>query len=872
MALSARLFGSRVERRVLFVFLLLTLLPATVLGVLAMREVERLALDQAQIDLRTTTKGYALDVLSRLNDLAAQLSLLVEHAGPPARWLPEVSQIDDFEAGPPIEATGARPTLSLIDGRLWIGMPSTAGGTLRFRINMDRILFDIEETHTASSRCVSFAEGPRWCSEAFPEAKNSLRAEWRLHLESTFQTDLVLQFRAHQEATAALGSVSLVGKILPLLIGVICLLITFVAIHTMRVRFRPLATLEAATHKVERGDYSLRINIQSGDEFESLGHAFNRMLERLQRSFLTLKSLADIDRMILSATKAEDIVLSVLKVANDGEATVSLLVWRSQPQPAYVHYEMVDGRMRARALADIQRHQGGLADIDELLGTLRDEAHLEFDHWLPLVMEKELGGLLLMQTGAKAVSADLLKMMSDLGDRLAVAFTNIERASTLYKQANFDPLTGLINRYAFEDALRHAVLQAERDETRGAVLFIDLDRFKHVNDTEGHKAGDRLLVQVAKRLTRCVRANDTLARLGGDEFAVVVHRFDQDAELIGMCERLVAAIGRPMVVDRIEHSVTASIGVALFPAPGHAIEQLLMRADTAMYRAKANGGSSFAFFDQALNDTTRERVLIESRLRRALRNGELDVHFQPKLHLSSWRVRSAEALLRWNDEELGSVSPAQFVPIAEETGLVRDFSELVARRAAAALHELAKQGIEFDHISINASGKELLAEGYARRLMDTIETTGLQLSQFEFEVTESVFIGDSAQVRSELAQLKLAGASIALDDFGTGYSSLNMLRSLPLDTLKIDRSFVVALSQSEEARSLARHIIEIARILNKAVVAEGPETDEEVALLASFGCDYVQGFAIARPMPLTELIDFVRDLEQRRHVRRAIAR
>ncbi|NJN51783.1 MAG: diguanylate cyclase [Gammaproteobacteria bacterium] len=388
----------------------------------------------------------------------------------------------------------------------------------------------------------------------------------------------------------------MVGRILPLLVGVICLLITFVAIHSMRTRLRPLSQLKEATQRVERGDYGLRIDIRSGDEFESLGDAFNRMLERLQSSFLTLKSLADIDRMILSATKAEDIVASVLKVANTYDVVVSLVIWRGPPRSAYVHYQYVDGRPTSDVLVGVHRHEGGLSNIDLLLDEVRDAVNGAFDHWLPLIMEKEVGGLLLLcGRDGRAVSAERLKIITDLGDRLAVAFTNIERASTLYRQANFDPLTGLINRYAFEDALRHAMLQADRDESRGAVLFIDLDRFKHVNDTEGHKAGDRLLVQVANRLSKCVRANDTLARLGGDEFAVVVHRFDEDAELIRMCERLVAAIGKPMVVDRIEHSVTGSIGVSLFPAPELTIEQLLMRADTAMYRAKAKGGSSFAF-------------------------------------------------------------------------------------------------------------------------------------------------------------------------------------------------------------------------------------------------------------------------------------
>ncbi len=871
--LATKLFGSRVERRVLVVFLVFTLLPATSLGLLAMREVERQALAQASAELRAGTKGYAQQVTERLNAIADQLAVLLANAGDPQRWINGVPQVTRAEpVSGRVASKGADPGLTVRGDALWMTMPKGADGAVRFEIDLNRVLFDIAETRSQVDRCVILGDALRRCSGLPKDDPDLLSAEWKRYLHGDFQTDLSLTVISHQPRGAALSSVSMVGRILPLLVGVICLLITFVAVHSMRSRFRPLSQLKEATQRVERGDYALRIDIRSGDEFESLGASFNRMLERLQASFMTLKSLADIDRMILSATKAEDIVASVLKVSNMGDATVSLVIWRGPPRSAYVHYELADGRTKSSVLTSIERHIGGMANIDMLLDAVRGAVTTPFDHWLPLLMEKEIGGLLLLRAdNGRPFSAERLKVISDIGDRLAVAFTNIERASTLYRQANFDPLTGLINRYAFEDALRHAMRQAQRDESRGAVLFIDLDRFKHVNDTEGHKAGDRLLVQVAKRLSKCVRANDTLARLGGDEFAVVVQRFDEDAELIRMCERLVAAIGKPIVVDRIEHSVTGSIGVSLFPAPDLTVEQLLMRADTAMYRAKAKGGSAFAFFDQALNDITRERVLIESRLRRALRSGALEVHFQPKLHLSTWRVCSAEALLRWNDAELGNVTPGQFIPIAEETGLVREFGVLVARRCAEAFDELARHGIELEHLSINASAKELLAEGYAGRLIDAIRKAGSDPSRFEVEVTESVFIDDPAQVRTELEALRKAGASIALDDFGTGYSSLNLLRTLPLDTLKIDRSFVVALSQSEEARSLTRHIIEIARILNKRVVAEGPETDEEVSLLASFGCDYVQGFAIARPMPVPDLIRFVHDLESRRSERRAIA-
>jgi EAL domain-containing protein (putative c-di-GMP-specific phosphodiesterase class I) len=284
-----------------------------------------------------------------------------------------------------------------------------------------------------------------------------------------------------------------------------------------------------------------------------------------------------------------------------------------------------------------------------------------------------------------------------------------------------------------------------------------------------------------------------------------------------------------------------------------------MRADAAMYRAKERSGGSFAFFDEQLNEVTRERVHIESRLRRALREEDLEVLFQPQLHLASHRVVAVEALLRWRDAELGDVSPTRFIPIAEETGLIRDIGPLVLKRSVAALERLRASGIAMERLSVNASAKEIASEGFASRFVRLVRLLGASPRQFEVEVTESVFIKDASAVARELRTLREEGVRVALDDFGTGYSSLNMLRTLPLDLIKIDRSFIVEVTQSQQARDLTRNIIQIARALDIGVVAEGTESEEEVALLRGFGCDYVQGYGISRPLTLDELVAFVSD-------------
>ncbi|MFP6814725.1 MAG: diguanylate cyclase, partial [Pseudomonadales bacterium] len=273
------------------------------------------------------------------------------------------------------------------------------------------------------------------------------------------------------------------------------------------------------------------------------------------------------------------------------------------------------------------------------------------------------------------------KRLTDLADRLSVAITNIKRSDSLYQQAHFDALTGLINRHAFEGRLRDSISRSWRGE-QGAVLFVDLDGFKKVNDTEGHKAGDRLLVLISDRLRETLRKVDSIARLGGDEFGVIIPGCDDEKSVSALCERIIATVAKPIVVDRIEHAVGASIGVALFPHDGQSVEDVVMKADSAMYRAKELGGAKFAFFDDTLNEANRHRVFVESRLRSAIKRSELEVHFQPKLALQENTVTSGEALLRWTDDELGVASPSIFVPIAEETNLNHEFTWVLVERTA----------------------------------------------------------------------------------------------------------------------------------------------------------------------------------------------
>jgi diguanylate cyclase (GGDEF)-like protein len=862
-------FSNRVERRVVLAFLLFTLIPLTVLGFFGVREVERHALQRAQEQLEVTTANYADELLDRLNMIETELRIMLELNPDVEAWATRVPQVQSVQISS--EAAGSKrlSTISFDADAFWLGIPHHRN-RVWFQLDLERIWYDLGESQDGGRTCVYVGDIEYRCGDENAVQADVLVTSAPLRLDESYEVNFTLNVQSVQRRDVVLRSLRLLGIVVPLSIALMCMISTLVAMRFVRHWLKPLSALKEATRKIEVGDYSHRVTVASRDEFASLARSFNQMTERLESSFQTMTTLADIDRMILSATEPDAIVESILSNCASEGVEVAAVLWRGHEGGAYWSYRLEDDALVTVELAEISEFQGSISDIDEFLDALRDEG-LVFDHWLPLYIDQRLSGVFIIMAGTAALAPDLLKRLSDLGDRLSVAITNIDRADALYRQANYDSLTGLINRYAFEDRLNHALLQAQRDAVRGALLFIDLDRFKQVNDTEGHKAGDKLLLKVAERLRDCLRANDTLSRLGGDEFAIIVHRFNEDSEIAALCKRLVAEIGKPVMVDRIEHSVNASIGVSVFPGEGTSVEELLMRADVAMYRAKELGGSTFAFFDQQLNETTRQRVKLESALRKALREDELDVHFQPKMHLGSGVIDSCEALLRWDHAELGFVGPNQFIPIAEETGLIHEIGPLVIRIAVQAIDRLMEAKIDFRRIAVNASTKEILAGDYARRFLDTVITHGGSPEHFEVEVTESLFIHDTPLVVDELNALREAGVVIALDDFGTGFSSLNLLRNLPLDIIKIDRSFVVAIGDSEISRELTKNIIQIVRALDKVVVAEGAETHQQIALLREYGCDFIQGYGVSKALPLDAYIEFMQGYRKARTARAARA-
>ncbi|MEX0960442.1 MAG: PAS domain S-box protein [Burkholderiales bacterium] len=426
----------------------------------------------------------------------------------------------------------------------------------------------------------------------------------------------------------------------------------------------------------------------------------------------------------------------------------------------------------------------------------------------------------------------------------------------LLQLAHYDSLTGLPNRVLLHDRLRQALAQARRNSQALAVLLLDIDRFKLVNDSFGHAAGDDLVRQMGRRLADCARAGDTVARLGGDEFAVVLNELasGQDAEKI--CEKILQVFSEPFEIEERDVFVTPSIGVTVCPDDGDSEEDLLRNADTAMYRAKELGGNSYQYFRSDLNRRSGERVRMETDLRRALGRGEFVLHYQPRIRASNNEVTVVEALIRWNHPQRGMVQPGAFIPLLEETGMIIDVGEWVLHTACADAQRWRTRGTEAV-VAVNISARQFQSGTLESVVRRTLESTGLPGACLELELTESYLMQDAARAVETLRSLKGLGVRLAVDDFGTGYSNMAYLKQFPLNVLKIDRSFVRDIATDPDDAQIVRAIIDMAHGLRLEVIAEGVETAAQYDFLAAHGCDELQGFLIARPMAPDSLDEFL---------------
>jgi len=499
-------------------------------------------------------------------------------------------------------------------------------------------------------------------------------------------------------------------------------------------------------------------------------------------------------------------------------------------------------RLGTSLLKRLKRFQTGVERIAE--------GH--YDVRLPVSANDEIGVLqATFNTMAQDLAASRAKLLVEREKEMAAA-RQIEHL------AYHDELTGLANRALFSRLLQQSLLEARRYSRPLAIMFVDLDRFKNINDTLGHGAGDELLKEMAARLKATLRASDAVARLGGDEFVILLPGVADMDGLAAAAQKILAAVGRSYAAEGQEFRVTASIGISMFPVDGIDEPTLMKHADIAMYQAKEEGKNTFAFYADELNKHSVERLAFESSLRRALEENQFEVHYQPKVDCQSGQMTGVEALLRWRHPDLGMVPPSQFIPIAEETGLIVALGKWVLETACRQQVAWCRSGLPTLRMAVNLSARQFGDESLLKDVSHVLSSTGIDPAQLEIEITESMLMRNVKRATEVLQAFKALGIRLSVDDFGTGYSSLSNLKRFPVDTIKVDRSFIRDLPSDEEDKAIANAIIAMGRTLGLTVVAEGVETHAQMAFLRDGGCDEIQGFYYSKAVPAAGIAELVR--------------
>jgi len=588
-----------------------------------------------------------------------------------------------------------------------------------------------------------------------------------------------------------------------------------------------------AVEAMRRGakDYLLEEHIDT----YSFARAIRNMAERRsaeevlftekERASVTLNSIGD-------AVLSTDISGNVTYLNVVAEQMTGWSCQEAQGKPLKEVFQIIDGATREPStdpmeLAIETRKTVGLSANCVLIRRDRTEISIE-DSAAPI--HDRSGSI----TGAVIVFHDV----------------GMSRAITeeMARLAQHDGLTDLPNRMLLTDRLNQAIARARRNGTRVAVMYLDLDGFKHINDSLGHAAGDKMLQSVAARLVSCVRSSDTVSRLGGDEFVVLLSEISHAADASITARKILTALIPPHLVDDTNLHITLSIGLSAYPDDGNDAETLIKNADTAMYQAKETGRNNYRFYTKEMNVRSMERQAVEAELCLALERKELVLHYQPKVSLETGEITGIEALVRWVHPERGLVPPAQFIPIAEDSGLILPIGKWVLREACRQVKEWIDAGLHVVPVSINVSSLEFRSGDFVEGLRVILKEVGLDPSYLELELTETALMQHVESTTSVLGALKSIGVRFAVDDFGTGYSSLSYLKKFPIDTLKIDRSFVQDIRPDTDDATLVSAVITMAKSLKKCVIAEGVESEDQIKFLQSCGCDQAQGFYFSRAL------------------------
>ena len=934
MKVSYSIFQSRVARRLFVLFLVSSLIPIVTLGYLSYTNMSKKFLEQSRQHMHQIAKSVGYTLIERLDNLNHDLTrvatnyqqhikanrpieqlVIDEHTreqfsaiainSQTRKYIPLYNGIDEFPQLTAEQMThlqNGNPVLTFSDYStfqkklllvLSLDVSSRNPSMMIAEINQKK-LWDVETIiHVPSFACITteFYETLH-CSSSNVKLDSLKRAlkdnnessaifnwsennnefiayYWTIFLEGKFAIDpwLVVINKPKEENQASIDSIK---TIYPVVVVLAFLLVILLTISQLRRYLTPLELLQKATKQVADGDFTTQVDINSNDEFEELSESFNNMATRLDKQFNSLSAMAEIDRIILSATNKDYIVDTVLRRIKD-------VVPCDYVQLSIIQKESIvnDTKNNNIKLSNsIFKNTTQLDDGDaQLLLTHPKYMIIKSTQHAPKyakdIVNKGVRSLviypIIINDNLHSVitlgfrdthhpHSNDLDHGREMADRIAVALSNASKEEKIYEQANFDSLTKLPNRTLIHDRLDQAVQRARRDGSQIAALLVDIDRFKAINDSLGHTAGDQLLIEVATRLSSVISDTDTLGRLSGDEFVIILsdigYNKNSTSMITSTAESILNAIKYPFVIHNHEVGVSASIGISMFPADTKHTEDLLRYSEIAMYHAKSQGKGAYQFYSKDINASSIAQLVLENNLRQAVRNDELELHYQPQVDRATGKIVGAEALLRWHHPELGDLAPADLLPIADASGLIVPIGDWVLRKACTQIRSWLDQGLSCcPRVAINLSAHQFREQNLIKRVRQILKEFDLDVNYLELEITEDTIMTDIDKTTVTLRTLNEMGVKLAVDDFGTGYSSLNYLAKFPIQYLKIDRSFIRDVTRDPNMASIVSAIIALAHSLRLQVVAEGIEIQDQYDYLDQLKCDLFQGNLISVPLP-----------------------
>lgn len=911
------LYG-KITRRIFAIFLVFALLPVSILSWVAMDRISNATNQQVSKVLENEVKNFSYLILERLQFAQQSLHLYqAELTANPGQKLASQMEAELARKGlllarqsadmlhdlPPARLDAARARLARghsmallqeTDGqnRVYLAVALSAenleAGLVTARLDIDYVLRPQESRNLTIESCILdtqynmlYATSTSLCLSFLDASANKLGHKG----EITFGPDnniFSLYRSLFMEEKFGVGGWKIViiqpgSKLFSAsevfrtyfviaALGVI-LSLSLVSVYFIRTRMAPLPRIMAGIQRVSEKRYDEPVDVTSGDEFEELADAFNTMSGQVSRQLVTMASMAELDQLILTRIKREDLIRVVLEKTGDIIPHQAIaLAMLEEGRPGGQLYRLSDNGNADFDIAPFSLEPDQVSVLeDESLWLQTSSAgskalfaafpnHIHHLQLVPVHREEQLIALIVLGYEQRpSLDVEDIANTRSYADRIAVALANAEWEARLYHQAHYDTLTGLPNRLSLLDTLTQSIRHAQRSQQPFAVMFFDLDDFKLVNDSLGHIAGDEMIGIMAGRLQDCMRSDDTVARMGGDEFVIVSSAFPSEPAAVSgtskMAEKMMQAVALPLQISGRDIRASSSIGIALYPKDGADADALLKNADTAMYHAKSLGRGNFQYFSEKLNAESLALMSLSTDIRRALESSEFELYYQPKIRIPEQTIIGAEALIRWNHPEKGLIRPLQFIEVAERMGLISAIGDWTLEEACRQIVRWREAGIAAPRVSVNLSAIQIHQEDLPGKVQLLLDTYQVQPECLEIEIVEGVLVEDMEGTSRKLKAVRELGVHIAIDDYGTGYSSLSYVKSFPVDTLKIDRCFITNICENSSDQAIVSSTIVLAHHLKMAVIAEGVETEEQAALLLQLGCDQIQGYLFSKPVP-----------------------